>query len=246
MSPPTDILERVTPGQSPEWLLEEHLARYRYAAQFAKKSRVLDVACGTGYGSALLADAGAESVIGIDLSPDAVAYAKATHARKTTDFRADDAQVLRSVPDQSIDLAASFETLEHVPNARALVEALARVLVPGGTLLISTPNRRLGRIKDQLTKKPGNPHHVFEFTRGELVRLLRPKFRVERVLGQNFISPLLAFFPVQVVGKTALALLKARSLQNRLYYTGSGSTVLGANRFSAPRYLIAHCTRLHD
>jgi SAM-dependent methyltransferase len=207
---------------------------------------VLDVACGTGYGSAVLADAGAESVIGIDLSPEAVAHARMHHARSSTDFRADDAQVLRSVPDASVELIASFETLEHVPNASALVAALARVLVPGGTLLISTPNRRLGRIKDQLSKRPSNPHHVYEFTRGELVRLMKPKFRVEKILGQNFIAPPLAFFPVQAVGKTLLALLKLRNLQNRIYYAGSGPAVRRATPFSTPRYLIAHCTRLRD
>ncbi|HQY87308.1 MAG TPA: class I SAM-dependent methyltransferase, partial [Tepidisphaeraceae bacterium] len=126
--------ERLVPGEASGSLLDEHMDRYRYVKQFVAGKVVLDVACGAGYGAAMLKDSGASKVIGVDLSAHAIEYAKANWQRDGIDFRVDDAQRLESISDRSIDCVASFETLEHLPDANAFVKQLARVMKPGATL----------------------------------------------------------------------------------------------------------------
>ena len=64
--------EFLVPGQSPAHLEQDHLERYRFARGFADGRRVLDIACGAGYGSQMLAEAGAETVTGVDLNQDII------------------------------------------------------------------------------------------------------------------------------------------------------------------------------
>jgi 2-polyprenyl-3-methyl-5-hydroxy-6-metoxy-1,4-benzoquinol methylase len=84
--------ERMLLGAYPGFVEREHLERYRYAEQFVAGKDVLDVACGTGYGSAILARAGARSVTGLDVSPEAVQFADQNYASATVRFLHGDAQ----------------------------------------------------------------------------------------------------------------------------------------------------------
>jgi SAM-dependent methyltransferase len=145
----------------------EHYARYAWASQFAAGSRVLDGACGMGYGSAILAAAGASEVVGVDLDEKVIAQVGAA-AGAGTRFEVAD---LRDLPfgDDEFDLVVSFETIEHVPDPKTVLDELARVLKPGGLLLISTPNR------DVYT--PGNPFHQRELAPNELEDELAKHFR---------------------------------------------------------------------
>lgn len=164
---------------------ELHLRRYEFAAAHAKGRRVLDGACGTGYGSALLADQGAAaSVIGIDIDERAIDYATRCHGlpaalsgkpvrHATVSFRCAEATGTR-LPDSSIDLVVSFETIEHVPEPAALLAEFARVLSPGGALILSTPNDA------GLTD-----HHVHSLTRESLEALLLPRFTDLQWFGQR-------------------------------------------------------------
>jgi SAM-dependent methyltransferase len=151
----------------------EHVARYLLAARLAPGRRVLDIACGEGYGSALLARAGARSVVGVDIDADTVAYAR---RRYGLDFREGDAKRL-DLPDGSVDLIASFETIEHVAEPEAVLDELARLLAPGGLLLISTPNA--GEYLED------NPFHIHEFTPEEFFGALRARFASIRPLYQQ-------------------------------------------------------------
>src|SRR4051794_32573767 len=76
MASTTDTLERVVEGATPAHQWAEHRTRYAFASELAAGRRVLDVACGSGYGSRILADAGADTVVGVDLDADAVVYAR--------------------------------------------------------------------------------------------------------------------------------------------------------------------------
>jgi len=151
----------------------EHLARYRLASQLAEGRRVLDVACGEGYGTALLAAAGAEQVLGVDADPATVAHVRDHHGL--------DAQVgdIRSLDlaDGAFDLVVSFETIEHVQEPERALDELARVRAKGGHLLISTPNAAESLVH--------NDFHVHEFGHDEFVELLRERFGAVRLLYQH-------------------------------------------------------------
>ena len=153
----------------------EHRARYWWASALVSGKRVLDAACGTGYGTNILAGAGAESVVGIDRAEHVVEFAnKQAHSSAT--FRVGD---LLDLPfsENTFDVAICFEAIEHVATPEIALDELSRVLERNGVLAISSPNRGvyLG----------GNPHHHHEFTSDELGSALRDRFTHVRVLRQH-------------------------------------------------------------
>ena len=156
---------------------ELHARRYELAGQIAKASgaeRVADVASGTGYGSRMMATIADAAVEGVDLDLKAVDYAQRYHACEgRCGFHEADAcdTPLRS---SAFDLAASFETIEHVRDAPGLIAELHRVLKPGGRVVISTPNR-IGP----------TPYHAHDFGFPEFAALVESAFTVERWIGQS-------------------------------------------------------------
>ncbi len=160
----------------------EHWHRYAFATSFAADKRVLDAACGEGYGSALLAPAAA-SVIGLDISEQAITHARSRYAAHgNLRFERMDATAL-NLPDASIDLVTSFETLEHVAAQQELVAGFARVLTDDGLLLISSPD------KSTYSENSGfrNEFHVRELYREELLQLLRRYFPYVQLYGQKLL-----------------------------------------------------------
>lgn len=133
--------------------LELHLARYRFAAKFVAGRSVLDMACGVGYGSALLRAGGAASVIGVDLSAQAIAYASAHYAAEGISFVHADAMTFE--PGRTLDVAVSLETIEHLPDAVGFVERLVRLVGDGGTIVASVPVTLSTDV---------NPYHVHDFS----------------------------------------------------------------------------------
>lgn len=159
--------ERMVPEKADAITFWEHVYRYRFAAPYAKGRKILDIACGEGYGTASLAAAGASSVIGIDISEEACAHAR---KRYDVDARVGDAENI-SLPEDSIDLVVSFETIEHVTNPDRFLDECQRVLVAGGTLVISTPNRIIYSGEEQ-----HNPFHYRELNEQEFMSLLSSRF----------------------------------------------------------------------
>jgi cyclopropane fatty-acyl-phospholipid synthase-like methyltransferase len=129
--------ERFIPGECDTLLEAEHRERYLFAAKYANGKSVLDIACGVGYGSQLLHEAGAASVTGVDLSVDAIAYAT-DHYAKQIIFIAEDAENFQS---GCYGLIVSFETLEHLENRDKFLHNLHAMLNKNGLLIISTPNK---------------------------------------------------------------------------------------------------------
>lgn len=240
--------ERLVPGISDPALEREHRHRYEWAAEHVAGRRVLDVACGSGYGSRLLAEAGAEHVLGLDVCVDAIEHARTHHAHPRVDFATGDAQDMREIPDANFDAVASFETIEHVPDDRAYLAEIARVLRPGGVFFVSTPDRRPGTLGGRIRRVPANPFHVREYVLSELIALLDHDFQVEEVRGQNFLNPVLTLLPVMAVVKCvcfALRRFGGQRLSNALYYnsTHTEPRPIGRRRWPVARYWVLRCTR---
>jgi SAM-dependent methyltransferase len=161
---PPDTGERADVSGKPVTVVQiEHVNRYAWAEPRAS-GRILDVACGTGYGSAMLARRG--QVSGLDKESAAVALAH--HRAPEIDFRA---CVLPPIPfpDRTFDVVVTFETLEHIEDDEAYIAEIHRVLKPGGQLLLSTPNAAVSSPGGS----PSNPWHVREYTLDGLLALLK-------------------------------------------------------------------------
>lgn len=119
-----------------------HLSRYATARDLCQNARVLDIACGEGYGSALLADWGAREVVGVDISSEAIAAAARNFPRPNTHYLCADAVAAEDplAGEEPFDLIVCFETFEHVSDAKLLLRRLAGWLRPGGGIVISCPN----------------------------------------------------------------------------------------------------------
>lgn len=156
-------------------IASEHHARYAFVAPLAAGRHVLDAGCGEGYGTAVLARAGAASAVGVDVSENAVARARAT-AGTAASFHRQDLHEL-AFEDDSFDVAVCFEAIEHVVDRDRVLDELRRVLAANGVLAISTPNRGV--------YLRGNPYHLYEYTSAELVEALQRRFANVRLYGQQ-------------------------------------------------------------
>ena len=173
--------ERFTPECVRE-IWYEHWHRYAFASGIATGKRVLDAACGEGYGSALLSRVAA-GVVGVDIDAATVAHARARYAAlPRLRFEQRDAAALDFAP-ASFDLVVSFETLEHLKAQEELVRGFARVLAADGTLVISSPDKRTYSDATGFS----NEFHVRELYREELLALLQPHFRNVRLYHQKLL-----------------------------------------------------------
>ena len=134
----------------------EHMHRYHLACHIAQGRDVLDIACGEGYGSAMLART-ARSVTGVDIAQDAIEHAERAYARDGLEFRLGSATEI-PLEDGSVNLIVSFETIEHLTEHDRMMAELRRVLRPEGLLLISSPNKSVYSDRDSYE----NPFHARE------------------------------------------------------------------------------------
>jgi SAM-dependent methyltransferase len=168
----------------PPWLRYQNLARYEWAAQYVPGRRVLEVGCGSGQGTRLLATAGASHVDGVDISESAIEHARQAHADQHLTFHLASGQQL-PVAAASYDVVVALETLEHVDDDDLFLREIVRVIRPDGRFLCSTPNRAVTNPGTAISNPPFNPHHVREYTSVELGSLLRRYFVSVDLLGQT-------------------------------------------------------------
>ena len=164
--------ERVIPGEVDVDLLNEHMARYTFAARLAHGKRVLDAGCGAGYGSAELART-AETVVGIDCAAEAVEFAREHYRLPNLRFEQASCNSLPHA-DDSFELVVAFEVIEHLEHWREFLLEARRVLAPSGQFIVSTPNKLY--YTESRGAEGANPFHVHEFDFEEFRAELRQVF----------------------------------------------------------------------
>jgi len=182
--------ERVIPGQVHDNLWSEHVARYAFARRYSEGRRVLDAGCGTGYGAAELAQTAAE-VIGLDVSEEAIDYARAHYPLPGLRFIVSSCSAI-PFPENSFDLIVAFEVIEHLSDFRAFLEECARTITHEGLFIVSSPNKRY--YAESRAKEGPNPFHEHEFEAEEFVAELNRVFPNVRLLLQNRVESF-AFHP---------------------------------------------------
>jgi ubiquinone/menaquinone biosynthesis C-methylase UbiE len=190
--------ERVIPGQVNDDLWSEHIARYAFARRYAGGKRVLDAGCGTGYGSAELAQTAA-AVTGVDVSPDAIEYARTSYTGAGLKFLEASCTAI-PLAEGSFDLVVAFEVIEHLADYRGFLKECSRLLTPEGLLIVSSPNKRY--YAETRAASGPNPFHEHEFEAAEFVRELGEVFSNVRLLLQNRVEsfafhPAVSFWPAE-------------------------------------------------
>ena len=176
--------ERVIPGQVDVDLLNEHLARYTFAARLARGKRVLDAGCGAGYGAEELAQAG-DSVVGIDCAAEAIEFARANYRLPNLRFEQGSCTQL-PYPDGSFDLVVAFEVIEHLENWRDFLGEARRVLAASGQFIVSTPNKLY--YTESRGREGLNPFHVHEFDFAEFREELKSVFPYVSMFLENHVE----------------------------------------------------------
>src|SRR5262245_29734412 len=202
----------------------EHLHRYLFALGYCVGRRVVDVACGEGYGAAFLGKFAAE-VVGVDSSAEAIAHAGRAYGSSTVAFHVADATSI-PVDDGHADVVVSFETIEHLSGQTAFLAEVVRVLRPDGLLILSTPDRTAFAGLER------NPFHTRELDRDELAALLGRHFVWVAVGGQRSDAGSSIAFPAAVSTRKAAS----------FFDQAGASAFRGANELPAPVYLIALAT----
>jgi len=167
----------------------EHMHRYFLASKLAGGKRVLDIACGEGYGANVLADT-AVSVIGVDICEEAVRHARRTYRKKNLGFVRGDCAAI-PLQDDSVDMVVSFETIEHHDRHLEFILEIKRVLTKDGVLIISSPDKKE---YSDLTGHD-NLFHVKELYYREFEELIKKNFTHHTMLGQrikygSYITPI--------------------------------------------------------
>ncbi len=196
----------------------EHLHRYAFAMEYAKDKQVLDIACGDGYGSRLLAEK-ATWVTGVDIDQEVINLAKKKYKADNLQFKQGDiTQIPFNV--ETFDLVVCFETLEHSSKHNELLSEIKRVLKKGGQLIISTPDKKW--YTDQTGSS--NLFHEKELYKEEFISLLKNHFEYVTLLEQKYFSGSL--------------LLPSENYDQTKCYRGSFETITDTNEMEAV-YMVA-------
>lgn len=169
-------LERFDPAEQSGRIVYEHLHRYALCREFVTGKRVLDLACGMGYGTAVLGTAAADC-IGLDISASAIRAARKRYASENVKFVIGDCFDL-PFEDGTFDVVVANEMIEHVEGHPALLAEIRRVLADKGLLLVSTPNKPVYN-----RYKPQNVFHIAEMEVPEFRKLLTGSFRHVQLTG---------------------------------------------------------------
>jgi SAM-dependent methyltransferase len=178
--PPLELTgERTLPDVPEEnYWYRRHLAVYRWIAERCEGKKVIDMACGEGYGSAVLAER-ARTVVGVDANPDAHEHARLRYAAAGLSF--EQALVEEFAHGAPYDALVFLQTVEHIAEPAPLLTRFAALVAPGGVAYVSTPNRLT--LAPPGAERSDNPWHVREYTAPEFRKLLEGAFGDVELLG---------------------------------------------------------------
>ncbi|HET7591138.1 MAG TPA: class I SAM-dependent methyltransferase [Solirubrobacterales bacterium] len=169
--------ERTLPDVPEEnYWFRRHLVVYEWIAKRVRGRRVVDMACGEGYGADVLAGAAA-SVVGVDANPEAHEHARLRYRRPNLRFERD---LVESFA-EPCDAVVFLQTIEHVQDPGAILEHFKSMLAPGGVAYVSTPN--LLTLAPKGAEKSDNPWHVKEYRAEEFRELCEAHFERVEMLG---------------------------------------------------------------
>jgi ubiquinone/menaquinone biosynthesis C-methylase UbiE len=216
--------ERYIPSEDGQ-IKYEHLHRYALCLEFVSGKAVLDLACGEGYGAALMANV-AKSVTGVDISGDTVEYARHRYHRQNLSFIVGSCEKV-PLQDASVDIVTSFETIEHHDRHEEMMQEIKRVLKPGGLLIISSPNRLTYSDEQNYS----NPFHIKELYFDEFDTLLGHYFKHVQMYGQRLATGSFVYS------------LENSTEQHLKTYTGNiDHLTRQAPSLPAPIYFVAICS----
>lgn len=171
--------ERTLPDVPAEnYWFRRHLAVYEWIAARTQGLRVIDMACGEGYGAATLAETAA-SVIGVEANPEAFEHARLRYTRPGLAF--DRALVERYGQPGMCDAITFLQTIEHVANPEDVLRNFRELLTDGGTVYVSTPN--LLTLAPRGAEKSDNPWHLKEYRAHEFRALCESVFETVELYG---------------------------------------------------------------
>jgi 2-polyprenyl-3-methyl-5-hydroxy-6-metoxy-1,4-benzoquinol methylase len=169
--------ERTLPDVPVEnYWFRRHLVVYEWIAARVSGLRVLDMACGEGYGADLLARAAAE-VVGIDANPDAFEHARLRYRRANLSFVRELVETF-SLP---ADCVVFLQTIEHLRDAKPVLGHFRSLVGATGTVFISTPN--VLTLAPEGAARSDNPWHVYEYSAAEFARLCQAVFSTVELYG---------------------------------------------------------------
>jgi SAM-dependent methyltransferase len=176
--PPLELTgERTLPDVPEEnYWYRRHLAVYEWIAARAHGRRVVDLACGEGYGSAVLGRTAA-SVVGVDANPEAFEHARLKYTAANVRFERTMVELWRG----DVDCAVFLQTIEHVPDPDGVLEHVRELIGPAGVAYVSTPN--VLTLAPQGAERSGNPWHVREYRPEEFRALCERHFGSVDLLG---------------------------------------------------------------
>jgi GT2 family glycosyltransferase/ubiquinone/menaquinone biosynthesis C-methylase UbiE len=202
----------------------EHLHRYALALHAAEGKVVLDIASGEGYGSYLLSQV-AQSVIGVDIDATVVATAQSRYGSERVSFRHGRCQEI-PCDDSSVDLVVSFETLEHISEHDTFFKEIRRVLRPGGSVLISSPERVYYNLERDGFK---NTYHELELTLEEFEQLVTRYFAHHTLARQGTLF-------------SSLIIPRGAASAEPLFYAQSEGKLVQQQELLRAPYIIALCS----
>jgi len=195
--------ERLVPGiPSLENMIAEELARLNFIKEQFVGKLVLDAGCGVGYSSAFIAESGARRVVGVDISSEAIQYAREHYKLNNLEFEVMDCTSLGFL-NESFDFVCSLDVIEHLDDTAKYLSEIHRVLKTGGIYYLSTPNRNATSLKG---KKPSWAFHVKEFSLHELREVLGTHFSQVDIWG-DFV-PIYEEHPIRKLTKSPLSKIK--------------------------------------
>jgi SAM-dependent methyltransferase len=203
----------------------EHLHRYAYASEYVKGKVVLDIASGEGYGSDMLSRI-AKHVYGVDIDEESVRHAQAKYQAKNLKYIIGSCTEI-PLPDASVDVVVSFETIEHITDHDRMMCEVKRVLRPGGSLIISSPEKS---VYDNINEQP-NPFHLKELSGNEFQELLSRHFKHIALLGQRVI-----------LGSALVGLDGKSSLARTYEFSALPKKINSKTGLPKPIYIIAICS----